>query len=134
MSSPPARPAPPDPDAPLFHTWKVGDHVLGARALISEVDAAEFRDRTVAVTATAYSSPWSGSCGDARRERQPRTLAEIAAAQHIDDRRAAGLGLREPIVEHQLLCVTSRTPALTIYVGGPRAVTCWSGVCYVLGR
>jgi hypothetical protein len=132
--SPPAKPAPPDPDAGLFHDWKVADHVLGTRALISEADAAEFRDRTVAVTATAYSSPWSGSCNDMRRERQPRTLAEIAAAHDIDRARAAHLGLGEPIVEHQLLCAAGRAPALTIYTGGPSAVTCWSGVCYLLAR
>lgn len=132
--SPPARPAAPDPDAGLFHDWKVADHVLGPRALISEADAAEFRDRTVAVTATGYSSPWSGSCADARRERRPRTLAEIAAAYELDGPIATSLQLGEPIVEHQLQCTTGRTPALTIYTGGPRAVTCWSGVCYLLAR
>ena len=31
--SPPAAPAPaPDPDAALFHDWKVAGHVLGGRA------------------------------------------------------------------------------------------------------
>jgi len=132
--SPPTRPAPPDPDAALFHDWKVADHVLGTRALISELDAAEFRDRTVAVTANAYSSPWSGSCDDARRERQPRTSAEVAAAHDIAGDRVASLGLGDRIVEYQLLCVTSRAPPLTLYVAGLRAVTCWSGVCYVLTR
>jgi hypothetical protein len=132
--TPPARPAPPDPDAGLFHDWKVAGHVLGARALISESDGAGFHDRTVSVTATGYSSPWSGRCDDARRDKQPRALAEIAAAHGIAADRAAHLGLAEPIVEYQLLCATPRTPALTVDVAGPHAVTCWSGVCYLLAR
>ena len=131
---PPARPAPPDPDAALFHDWKVAGHVLGPRALISDADSAGFHDRTVAVTAGSYASPWSGSCGDARRERQPRALSEVAVAHDLDRARAAQLGLAEPIVEYRLLCTTNRTPALTLYLAGDRAVTCWGGVCYLLAR
>ena len=129
---PAARPAPPDPDAAVFHGWKVTGQVLGPRALISEADAAEFRDRTVEVNAIGYSAPWSGACGEARREKQPRALTEVAAAHELD--RAANLGLVEPIVEYQLLCIANRTPPLILYVAGPHAVTCWSGVCYLLGR
>jgi hypothetical protein len=33
-----------------------------------------------------------------------------------------------------LLCTTNRTPALTLYLAGPHALTCWSGVCYLLAR
>jgi hypothetical protein len=130
--SPPARPVAGDPDAGLFHAWKITGEVLGPRALISEADAAEFRERTVGVSATGYSSPWSGSCPEARREKQPRALAEVAAAHDLDG--AANLGLAEPIIEYQLQCVAGRTPALTLYVAGPHAVTCWSGVCYLLTR
>jgi hypothetical protein len=133
---PPAAPRspPPDPDAGLFHAWRVADHVLGPRALISDADGAGFHDRSVAVTATSYVSPWSGSCDDARREKQPRALAEVAAAHELDPRGAARLGLAGPIVEYRLLCTTNRTPSLTLYVAGLRAATCWSGVCYLLTR
>lgn len=132
--SPPVPPTPPVPDAPLFHDWKITGHVLGSRALISEADAAGFHDRIVTVTATGYSSPWSGRCGDARREHQPRSLAEVAAEHDLAKGRAADLGLAEPIVAYQLLCTTNRNPALTLYVAGSHAVTCWSGVCYRLAR
>ena len=133
-SPPPAAPAAPDPDAALFHDWRVAGHVLGPRALISDADSAGFHDRTVAVTAGSYSSPWSGRCEDARRERQPRALSEVAAAHELDRERTSRLGLDGAIVEYRLLCTTNRTPALTLYLAGPHAVTCWSGVCYLLAR
>jgi hypothetical protein len=133
--SPPAKPVPPDPDAALFHDWKITEHVLGPRALISEYDAAAFHGRTVALSATGYSSPWSGSCDDAHREHHPRTLADVTTELGLARDRAARLGLADPIVEYQLTCGlanTGRTPPLTLYVGGAHALTCWSGVCYVL--
>jgi hypothetical protein len=131
---PPAQPAAPDPDTALFHDWKVTDHVLGPRALISDADSAGFHDRTVAVTASGYASPWSGRCDDARRERQPRALSEVAAAHEMERQQLARLGLVEPLVEYRLLCSTNRAPALTVYVGGAHALTCWGGVCYLLAR
>ncbi len=130
--TPPTPPPPPDPDAAVLHDWKVTGHVLGARALISDPDGAGFHDRTVSVTRTGYASPWSGRCDEARRGRQPRALAEIAAAHDIAADRAAGLA--GPIVEYQLQCATNRSPALTVYVAGSHALTCWSGVCYLLAR
>jgi hypothetical protein len=132
--SPPARPAPPDPDAAVLHDWKVTGHVLGPRPLISELDAAEFHGRTVAISPGAYSSPWSGACDDARRASQPRTLAELAERQQLAADRTASLELGAPITEYQLSCTTSRTPVLTCYVAGAHAVTCWAGVCYLLSR
>jgi hypothetical protein len=132
--TPPAHPPPPHPDAALFHAWRVTGHVLGARALISDADGAGFHDRTVSVTQASYASPWSGSCDEARRSRLPRALAEIAAAHDLAADRAASLGLAGPIVEYQLQCATNRAPALTVYVAGSHAVTCWSGVCYLLAR
>jgi hypothetical protein len=132
--TPPARPPPPDPDAAVLHDWKVAGHVLGARALISDADGAGFHDRTVSVSATGYASPWSGRCDEAHRGRQPRALADVATAHDIAADRAAGLGLAGPIVEYQLQCATHRTPALIVYVAGSHALTCWSGVCYLLAR
>jgi hypothetical protein len=46
----------------------------------------------------------------------------------------ARLGLVEPLVEYRLRCSTNRAPALTVYVAGPHALTCWSGVCYLFAR
>ena len=132
--SPAVKPAPPAPDAALFHDWKVTGHVLGPRALISEADSAGFHDRTVAITAASYASPWSGACSDAHREHQPRTLAEVAVAHDLDRGRSSQLGLAAPIVEYRLVCTTNRTPALVLYLAGDHALTCWSGVCYLLAR
>ena len=130
--SPPASPVPPDPYAAVLHDWKVAGHVLGPRALISEADAAGFHGRAVAISAAGYSSPWSGHCDDIRRERRPRALADITAELSLT--RGADLGLADPIVEYRLTCTTGRTPALTCYVAGAHAVTCWGGVCYLLAH
>jgi hypothetical protein len=132
--SPADSPAPLDPDAPVLHDWKVAGHVLGSRALISELDAAGFDGRAVAISAAGYSSPWSGRCDDVRRERRPRTLAGVTAELSLPRDRVARLGLVDPIVEYRLSCTTGRTPTLTCYVGGAHAVTCWGGVCYLLAR
>jgi hypothetical protein len=132
--SPPARPAPPDPDAEVLHDWKVAGHVLGPRALISDADAAGFHGRAVAISATGYSSPWSGHCDDVRRERRPRVLTELTAELALAPDRAADLGLVDPIVEYRVSCTTGRSPTLTCYVGGGHALTCWGGVCYLLTR
>lgn len=143
--SPPAKPVAPDPDTPLFHDWKITGHVLSPDALISELDAAEFHGRTVAVSATGYASPWSGNCDNAHRQKQSRSLGEIADQLRLPRDRAAALELGEPgapIVEYQLSCNpspgraagTGRTPPVTCYVAGDHAVTCWSGVCYLLAR
>jgi hypothetical protein len=135
--SSPARPVPPDPDAALVHDWKVTEHALGARALISDYDAAAFHGRTVEITATGYASPWSGSCDDAHRQRQARTLAEVLAELGIARDRTGSLGLADPVAQYQLTCGlggTGRTPPLTVYLAGEHALTCWSGVCYVLAR
>lgn len=129
--SPPARPAPADPDAAVLHDWTVAGHVLGPRALVSEADAAAFHGRAVAISAAGYSSPWSGRCDDVHRERHPRALADVTAELALAH---ADLGLADPIVEYRLSCTTGRTPTLTCYVGGSHAVTCWAGVCYLLAR
>ena len=134
---PPDNPAPPpaiDPDATLLHPWKITDHVLGPHALISDYDAAGFHDRTIAITATTYSSPWSGSCNEAARAKAPRPLADVAAEHGIEPARAAQLGLADPLVEYKLTCGLGRTLPLTVYLAGAHALTCWSGVCYLLAR
>jgi hypothetical protein len=127
-------PTPPDPDAAVFHDWKVAGHVLGPRSLISETDAAEFHGRAVAISAAGYNSPWSGRCNDVRRERRPRALADITVELSLASDRVADLGIADPIVEYRLSCSTGRTPTLTCYVAGVHALTCWAGVCYLLAR
>jgi hypothetical protein len=133
--TPTARPvADPDAgDAGLFRAWKIVDHVLGSHALISDYDAAGFHGRTVVITASGYSSPWSGRCDGAARDKTTRPLAAILAEHDLARDPPAQLGLVEPIVEYRLSCGLGRTLPLTFYLGGS-ALTCWSGVCYVLSR
>ncbi|HET9624027.1 MAG TPA: hypothetical protein VFP84_21795, partial [Kofleriaceae bacterium] len=132
----PAAPPPPiDPDLPVLHTWKIVDHVLGPNALISELDAAGFHGREVAVSADRYVSPWTGRCDDPHRARRGSSLAQLAADQRLPPDVAARLGVREPLTAFQLTCgpadASGRVPPLTCYVADARAVTCWSGVCYL---
>jgi hypothetical protein len=131
---PAVPPTPPAPDAALFHDWKVTGHVLGARALISDYDAAEFDGRSVVISDTSYVSPWSGSCGQAGRQKTTRVAAEIAIEHDIAASHADRLGLGPSIVEYRITCATGSAPGLTLYLGGAHAVTCFTGVCYLLGR
>jgi hypothetical protein len=135
--SPPAKPTPPDPDAAVLHDWTVTGHLLGPRALLSETDAAAFDGRTIAVTTTTYSSPWSGSCDEAGRQKQARALTDLTTELGVARDRVASLGLGDPLVEYRLSCGpggTGRAPPLTLYVAGAHALTCWSGVCYALAH
>ena len=129
--SPTQPAAPPDPDAPVLHDWRVTGHVLGTRALISDLDAAGFHARHVTISPAGYTSPWSGTCDQSNRQRTTRPLAELAAEHDVP---APALGLADPITEYRLSCVTGTAPGLTLYVAGPRAVTCFAGVCYQLAR
>ena len=132
--APATKPAPPNPDTPVFRDWKIIDHVLGADALISELDAAGFHGRTVVVAPTHFSSPWSGSCDDPHWTRTPRTRADVMRRYKLADR--ADLALVTDIVEFALSCGpddgSSRVPPLSLFVAADHAVTCWSGVCYLL--
>jgi hypothetical protein len=130
----PASPPAVDPDSALLHPWRITDHVLGPHALISDHDAAGFHGRTIAITATSYSSPWSGSCSEAARDRAQRLLADITAEHDLARDRAIRLGLADPMIEYRLTCGLGRTLPLTFYVAGAHALTCWSGVCYLLAR
>jgi hypothetical protein len=132
--APPAKPVPVDPDAAVLQTWKVTGHVLGPHALISDYDAAEFHGRIVPITPTSYNSPWSGACDDARRDKQPRTLAELVDRLQLPRDRVAALGLADPIVEYHLNCASGRAPTLVAFVAGDHAATCWGGVCYSLAH
>lgn len=130
---PPAQPAvAADPDAALLHDWKIAGHVLGSRALVSDLDAAGFHGRGVAVSAGGYVSPWSGTCEQANRQKSARALAELTRDHDLAP--GTALQLAEPITEYRLSCVTGTAPGMIVYVGGPHAVTCFAGVCYLLSR
>ena len=132
---PPA--AAPDPEiTELVHAWRVDAHLLGRAASLSDADAARHRGRGVTIGRTGYVTPWQGTCEESGQTRRVRPLAEVAAELGIDRARVLALGFAEPLAEHRLTCqdVERRTPSLTLYISGARALTCYSGVCYVLAR
>ena len=132
---PPAAPARPTDDDVLVHAWKVSAHVLGAAATVSDADADGFTGRAIAITTAGYATPWHGTCETATRERRDKTLAEVAAALHVDRERLAALGLGSAVVEFRLACAdNARAPELTLWIAGERALTCYAGACYVLAR
>lgn len=119
-----------DPDlAALAHPWKIYGHVLAERSAISDAEADALDGREVTVTASAYESPWQGSCDDYARTRRTRALVEVASELGIAH---SGLGLGARVAEIRLLCQNKRSPPLTIVIDGPHALTCWSGACYLL--
>lgn len=129
----PSQPtAPADPDAAVLHDWKVAGHVLGSRALISDLDAAGFHGRRVAIAPGGYVSPWSGTCEQSNRQKSARTLAEVTHDHDLAP--GVSLQLADPIVEFRLSCVTGAAPGMILYVAGAHAVTCFAGVCYLLAR
>lgn len=135
---PPQKPKGPDPDlVQLAHTWKVADHVMANKTNLSDRDATELRGRTVTVGASSYASPWHGTCEEANREKRTRTLGEVAKdADLADTARLKAFGLADTVFEFRLTCQAfkTRTPGLTIYVRDGRAMTCFSGACYLLEK
>jgi hypothetical protein len=133
--APPNTPAAADPDeAALRNAWRVDGHLLGKRTSLSAEDAARSHGRTVSISGSGYATPWHGTCEEAGSARRERPLAEVAAELAIDWRRMLRLGFTDPLVEHRLSCTdpVRRAPSLTVYVANAHALTCYSGICYVL--
>jgi hypothetical protein len=136
--TPAEKPAPVDPDiAILAHAWKIGGHVLASHTAMTEADARSLHGRTIHIRDGAYSSPWHGSCEESARVRRRTTLGDVTSELDIDVRardRLKKLGVDDSLVEFKLQCTKRETPELTVFVGGAHAMTCWTGVCYVLAR
>jgi hypothetical protein len=134
--APPQAPAPADPDAALVHAWRIDAHLLRKHNSLTDADAERYRGRTVSISATGYSSTWHGTCEESGRTRRERPLAEVAAELTIDRPRLLQLGFADPLTEHKLSCndPERRVPVLTVYLASSRALTCYSGACYVLVR
>ncbi len=130
------KPPPPDPDVTvLSHPWKVENHVLGIRTSLSEQDATALHGRLVTLTGTSYSTPWHGTCEEAKRTKTVTTLVELTADVDVSpDGRAQlkAFGLAKNPTEFKLSCIVAKVPPLTIWVTGNRALTCFGGVCYLL--
>jgi len=135
--TPAKKPAKADPEiAELMHTWTVENHVLAGNASITDADALANRGRTVEITASSYSSMFTGSCDDAARTRRDRVFADVAVELDLAGEArdtAIRFGFGDPIVEYRLTCPDHpRTVPLVIFISGRRAMTCFGGACYLL--
>jgi hypothetical protein len=140
--------APSDPDLlALAHAWTIENHVVTPKSDLADADAAEWHGRKLAITAAGaigYTTPFQGACKDASYTKRTRALVEVAADVDLaDDERFVPVhfGLPAQVLEFDFLCNDRReggrpalVPILTIYEGGNRAMTCFSGVCYLLAR
>jgi hypothetical protein len=122
--------------AEIVHAWRVDAHLLGRHTSLTDADAAAHHGRTVSITRTGYTSPWHGTCEEYGQIRSVRRLAEITAELGMDRQRVLALGFTDPVAEYRLACADfeHRSTSLTLFVSKARALTCFSGVCYVLAR
>lgn len=132
-----ARPVPVDPDvAALVHTWVVADHIVGSTSALSSSDAESFRGRRIEISTAGYISPWQGTCEEAGRTKRTRSLGDVIGELEMSPsagREASAFGLADPLVEYRLSCTDrKRPPPFTLFVSKGRAMTCYSGVCFLL--
>lgn len=126
---PPAAPSTP-PDPSRGH-WTVDEHVIGPHADIGEPDARAMHARTIDID-VGYTTPWHGSCPEAKHDTTPFELGSVSSLVGID---LAPLHLPPSLDEYAFTCTdNNRAPPLKLYVGDGVAVTCWNGVCYRLAR
>jgi hypothetical protein len=137
---PPAQaPAPPPGDTAAVayaHTWLVENHILAGNATLTEGDAILMHGRKVELTTSSYRSPFQGSCDGSTVDQRTRAFDDVAAEVDLSGERrktARSFGMTPTVTEYRLACsVKSSTPSLVLYVAGQRAMTCFSGVCYLM--
>ena len=130
------KPAPVDESVSFAHTWLVENHILTAGSTLTENDAIGMHGRKVDITTTSYRSPFQGSCDGATVQERTRSFDDVAAEVDLSgDRRttAKNFGMTPTVAEYRMACnANNRTPPLVLYVAGKRAMTCFSGVCYLM--
>ena len=133
---PTTPPAAADGAAAFAKSWLVENHILAGNSTLTEGDAILMHGRKVDITSTSYRSPFQGSCDGATSQERTRSFDDVAAEVDLSgDRRttAKNFGLTATVSEYRLTCnVNNRTPPLVLFVAGKRAMTCFSGVCYLL--
>jgi hypothetical protein len=134
---PAQKPAPAADETVSFaHTWLVENHIVAATSTLTEGDAILMHGRKVDITPTSYRSPFQGSCDGATVQQRTRTFDDVAAEVDLSgDRRttAKNFGLTATVAEYRMTCnANNRTPPLVLFVAGKRAMTCFSGVCYLM--
>jgi hypothetical protein len=136
---------PPDPELrAIAHRWTIENHIVTPKSYLADSDAQEWHGHKVAVTNTGYATPFQGACKTASFTKRQRPMSEVAADEDLaGDSRQIPLryGLPGSVVEFKSVCSARRedgkltlTPILTIYVGAEHAMTCFSGVCYLMAK
>ncbi len=128
----------------IAHGWTIENHIVTPRSYLADSDANEWHGHKVSITSTGYATPFQGACKTASYEKRVRTLSEVAADVDLagDSRQIpVRFGLPASVTEFKFVCSDRRedgrltlVPILTIYVGKDRAMTCFSGVCYLLTK
>jgi hypothetical protein len=134
----PAAPAQPKADVdPLVFTWLIAGHEMSPSSSLANDDALATYGREVVINA-GYTTPWHGTCEEAKRETSTVTLVEVTADVDITPEGRARIkqfGIIPKPTEFKLVCQSPRTvPPLTMWVTGARAMTCFGGVCYLLSH
>lgn len=135
----PPEPVAPRPTVdPSIATWLVAGHEMARRGPLGEDDALATYGREVVITASGYTTPWHGTCEDAKREHGPASLVEVTADVEVTPEGRARLkqfGLGTDPLEVRLTCQGRTTaPPLTIWITGNRAMTCFGGICFLLSH
>ncbi|MFT3696067.1 MAG: hypothetical protein QM831_23215 [Kofleriaceae bacterium] len=121
---------------PYAHDWLVENHILSGNTALTEGDAQLMHGRKVEVTDSSYRSPFQGSCDDTKLSQRTRAFDDVASEVDLSgDRRqtAQNFGITGNVIEYRLECkANTQTPPLVLFAVDKRAMTCFSGVCYLL--
>lgn len=125
MKAPPANPA-----EPVAKHWRIYGHVMSDHPAVTDEDADALDGRELAIGYADYETPFHGRCGEAVIAQKSRDTLGVTQELKIAN---AGLGVGGEIIEFRLTCKEVNKPALVIYVDNNHAISCWAGVCYLLG-
>ncbi len=131
-----APPSAPPEVVTVILPWVVENHILAGNANLTEADAILMHGRKIEITASSYRSPFQGGCDSSTTEQRARAFDDVAAEVDLSGERrdtAKNFGMTPTVTEYRLSCASStHTPPLVMFVAGKRAMTCFSGICYLL--
>ncbi len=120
----------------VTHPWVIENHIIAGNSSMTEGDAILMHGRTIEITASSYRSPFQGGCDSSTTDQRTRSFEDVAAEVDLAGERrttAKNFGMTATVTEYRLACTSStRTPPLVMFVAGKRAMTCFSGICYLL--
>ena len=131
---------PPPPGAQdvgtVVHPWVIENHIIAGNSNMTEGEAILMHGRKIDITEGSYRSPFQGGCDSSTSDQRTRSFEDVAAEVDLAGERrttAKNFGMTATVTEYRLACTSStRTPPLVMFVAGKRAMTCFSGICYLL--